>query len=429
MRGRGMRGHANPNPRVGAPGTVHRPLGGQVPSRENAPKPGEAQQRSDGKAAGTRPKGKAKAGPEVFAIGEPGPSKFPGAMTEKVVAEPQERAGSHAPALGSAKVQVTKDATTQTEAPVSTSKSVQVPSEVPESPRGGDRVRRRGAATNAASNILERSLEELVDSTIAGGKTSRSVVTILRTLFGAELKVHALRGVSRADDGAEQGSDNAEPVGNRGFKYPTIDVWAMVSVEPEADTLLVSLDLVCRMVNYMAFRPRDVSTPRLLAVKARQYAKEIGLTAVQLSMVIHGSVALAMLVPRREYAAINSLGGRSGALMVRWSERLRSGLLRGEGYVTMTLRKVAQHVRWIPVVLAAGAGLWLAAPTLWAYAQTMAWVWWHIQLAEALSVVGQVWHLVQPYLLGPLLLIGFFVASSLVMRLASTRPALSLPPV
>jgi hypothetical protein len=145
-----------------------------------------------------------------------------------------------------------------------------------------------------------------------GGKTSASLARdVLEHLFGEGVEP-VWHGQVRVKGDGEEGS---------------YDNFVAVKLTGGADELLVSLRLVVRLLNYMAYRPRSQGSLLLLRAKAMQYAKEIGLSSEQLSLVIHGSVAAAMLVPAVETRSTRAMEGGSEQI-VAWSERLTGGILR-----------------------------------------------------------------------------------------------------
>jgi hypothetical protein len=94
----------------------------------------------------------------------------------------------------------------------------------------------------------------------------------------------------------------------------------------------------------MAMRPVDKGTPLMLRTKAATYAKEIGLCPEQLSLVINGSIALAMVPSLLEYDSYTGIATVFGERLVNWSSRLRSGLLQNNTWFNSILDWVAVAV-------------------------------------------------------------------------------------
>lgn len=200
-------------------------------------------------------------------------------------------------------------------------------------PRAADfvksRFRRRGRWTWVVQSQLNRRLEALGDSVVGGGKTSpRLVAQWFEQVFGPEVKPSGVRAVKQANvDGKAAIKEGDKP------EVAPVDALVSVRVVGEAEELLVSLDLVAMLVNYMAFRPRHVGTLALLRVKALAFAKKLELNQRYLSLVIHGSCVLGMLVPLAEQDAFVAMEGAAGDAIVGWSERLNRGLLRDRSLV------------------------------------------------------------------------------------------------
>lgn len=186
------------------------------------------------------------------------------------------------------------------------------------------RLRNRGRLTRRAQTQLDRRLELLGDIVLSGGKTSsRSVAGWFGEVFGESVRPVGLRAMKQAGaDGIAVGDEGDKP------KPAPSDVMVSVRVMGQAEELLVSLDLVSMLVNYMAYRPRHVGTLALLRVKALAFAKKLELNTRYLSLVLHGSVVVAMLVPEAEERAFDAMEGAAGEKIIGWSERLNSGLLR-----------------------------------------------------------------------------------------------------
>lgn len=199
-------------------------------------------------------------------------------------------------------------------------------------PRGQSRVdklplrfRRRSRVVGA----LQARLEQLADMNAPGGETSvQSVSAWFRNIYGGQAKLLAVM-----LEGPQLGGLQADkkPVGDEGgdAPEPPRDIWATVELEGQARNLQVSLLLLARLVNYQAFRPRNVLTLQTLAVKAREYATQEGMSPVQLSSVLHGTCILAASVTVAEVSGLEALGrGRGAERVLAWSNRLSLGVLR-----------------------------------------------------------------------------------------------------
>lgn len=203
--------------------------------------------------------------------------------------------------------------------------------EGPDGPDGGARLRPRGQVLNEAADYFWRylvgdrdrdlpvQLMGVVDQTSA-----RHMTDWFRDLFWGRAKLVAIRRV-RVHEDAEQGTPGLE---EGDWKY---DYTALVSVGGARDKLRVSLRLLARMVNFMAFRPRDTTTLAYLRSRAAQMAKEFGLSPEQLSWVIHGTVVCATMANNREVVSLRALEGQHGDEVVDWSARTSAGVLREGG--------------------------------------------------------------------------------------------------
>lgn len=236
----------------------------------------------------------------------------------------------------------------------------------------GSRLRPRGKLTRQAEASLSGLLADFCKD---GGKTSpASVGGWFRYTFGRQARLIGLKlvcGMADADAAPSEGEDGKskpEPEGK------TTDVLASVAVKGRAEVLQVSIALVCRLVNYMAYRPRHTGTPLLLRTKAAQYSKELGFGAEHLAVVIHGSIVLAMIVPEPERRSWKSLNSSAGERIISWSERLTEGLLADRTFSLKVLEWMGWSTRW---------ATWVGVP-LFVVAKLGAFTWLGYQLSLAL---------------------------------------------
>jgi len=184
----------------------------------------------------------------------------------------------------------------------------------------------RGRVSNAEwAALMGLSACELssLEDTGAVGRTSPwGTRGWFEKLFGDAAK---LCGTQRVRVGEQEDTDPEKP------KKAEYDWFA--SVVPTlktgllAEPSIVSLRLLARLAVFMAFRQRTSTTPLLLRTKCAQYAKELGMSAEQLALVMHGSITLAMVTTGKERGAWSWLSGWAGNTMLSWSEKLRQGLV------------------------------------------------------------------------------------------------------
>jgi len=191
------------------------------------------------------------------------------------------------------------------------------------------RLRPRGRDINDAWRVLVGELAADRSGMVYGvvGQTSaENLSDWFKGIYGDLAKLRTVRRVRVGRPGDDMGyvigDWEMEPKGPK----PELDYdfVAEVSVRGGADVLRVSLRLLARLVVFIAARPRTSGALLMLRAKAAQYAKEISMSPEQLSWVIHGSVALAMVVCSAEKAMFGALQGVSQD-MVDWSERFASG--------------------------------------------------------------------------------------------------------
>jgi hypothetical protein len=99
----------------------------------------------------------------------------------------------------------------------------------------------------------------------------------------------------------------------------------MLHVELNGSTVLVSLAIYCKLATYAVFRPRSRELLFSLRVRAVEYAKELGMGYRLLSLVLPGTLALALHVLDHEVACWDALGGRLGKRTVELSGELNAG--------------------------------------------------------------------------------------------------------
>lgn len=248
----------------------------------------------------------------------------------------------------------------------------------PDGPMGGARPRRRGRVINQAWRKLvgEMTVDGsfnwfgVVDQTSAGQLTGW-----IRGIFGRRAKLLSLQQVRVGKSGLDiqrswqdartRPADPQSPEKSRGDDMDH-DWVAFVSVRGEP--FRVSVRLLSRLIGFMAFRPRNRGTLLLLRSKAAQYSKEMNMSAEQLAWVLHGTIALALLVPKVEKNALDSIG-ELGASTVRYSERLKDGLVRVSGIYERVHELVGRMWRWwwlVPVAVGCAA----VPETVWA-----SWAW------------------------------------------------------
>jgi len=252
------------------------------------------------------------------------------------------------------------------------------------------RFRKRGRWTWAVQSQLNRRLEALGDAVKDGGKTSpSSVAQWFEQVFGSEVKPVGVRAVKMSNvDGVSVDKDGVKSV----VPAP-VDVLVSVRVVGEAEELLVSLDLVAMLVNYMAFRPRHRGTLALLRVKALAFAKKLELNQRYMSVVIHGSVVLGMLVPQSEVDSFGAMEGAAGEAIIGWSERLNRGLLRDRSL----LHRLQEWVVWGANRAVWGLTGWLILEQLgfWELAGhsiSSAWAWAWSVLGLSMPAIHIAWY-------------------------------------
>jgi hypothetical protein len=302
-------------------------------------------------------------------------------------------------------------------------------------PKGLGRLRARGKVTHEAEKIMGL-LDEVATAIEDGGKTSpRHVGRWFRHLYAQRVRPVGIRSIiSRSGrDGDEVAG--ADPAGKE--KVAPEDALVAVTVEEQADVLLVSLRLLSRLVNYMAFRPRNAGTPLLLRTKAAQYSKEMDLEPEQLSCVIHGCIAVAMTIPEIELRSMRAISGRAADLISGWSERLRLGILRDQ---TVWERLVGTASKWSARVFFGGCAVFAGVKsglfssvlfgltTFGHWVQTVVWLRWHVSLIEIATVL--LYGLTVPLWLGGLLgVLTVVPAVWILWRALRPRSLVVLPPV
>jgi hypothetical protein len=199
------------------------------------------------------------------------------------------------------------------------------------------RLRRRGRETNELFRMLVGDLATLNDTSGLVDWTSPFALgTWFRSVFGDEARLRAVMRVGARGAGWANYDEPRDDVGDPNPIDPArgsggIDWLATVTLRGSTEPLQISIRLVSRLINWMAYRPRDRGT--LLALRARSvgYAKELEMPAERLTWVIHGSLVVAFILSDVESRTYRLLGQRSGERVVPWSQRVLEGVLRDGG--------------------------------------------------------------------------------------------------
>jgi len=196
---------------------------------------------------------------------------------------------------------------------------------------GSGRLRPRGRDINDAWRVLVGELAADRSGMVLGvvGQTSAANLSDwFKGVYGDSAKLRAVRRVRVGQPGDDNNFVVNDWIQDPKGPKPELDYdfVAEVAVSGGADVLRVSLRLLARLVVFMTARPRTSGALLMLRAKAAQYAKEISMSPEQLSWVIHGSVALAMVVGVAEKSMLGALQG-VGLEIVDWSERFASGTL------------------------------------------------------------------------------------------------------
>lgn len=245
-------------------------------------------------------------------------------------------------------------------------------------PRGFGRLRARGRTTRMAEQVM-RCLDPLAELMKAGGETSPLLVgPWFRHVYGARVRPVGIRSINdrlhveRVDQSVQADGDDwpQEPpvpsgpgpkADHDGYQG---DALVAVIVESQAEILHVSLRLLVRCVNYMAYRPRNAGTALLLRTKCSQFAKEMNMSPEALSVVIHGTIVSAMVIPEVETRAWRTMSGGMGDLVVAWGERLRAGLLRERSWWWRIAGTFSSGLSRVGLGMTAVISAWLYVPWL-----------------------------------------------------------------
>lgn len=174
------------------------------------------------------------------------------------------------------------------------------------------------------------------------GHAGNDVSHVLRWLTGdATLEATSSRLVLCGDGGGEGDHYDLWLLVSGAFGYP---VW-------------VSLDILARLIVWTAFRPRDRMTPLALRAKATAAAKDIGLSQLQLGLVLHETIMLALHNSQREREAWAQLATPEGQRTIgEFSNWLRTGTTWTDSW---------RWLRWVllgtVLVVPAGIAVWQTA--------------------------------------------------------------------
>ncbi|QJW39408.1 hypothetical protein [Botrytis cinerea umbra-like virus 1] len=176
----------------------------------------------------------------------------------------------------------------------------------------GYRLRRRGRLTR----MLEGAAKGFVGKEYAesGGKTSSDAVSTWLSIIASEgVKLQAVQRVI-----CQEGQ------GAAGVETRRVEDVAL-TVQVRGETLLVSVGLLSKLSIAALYRPRTTDVMLALKSKAVQEASSLGLTNTYTATVLPGTVAVAMLVSKQEWASYGALAGSAGQYSKWQSTHLRDG--------------------------------------------------------------------------------------------------------